>query len=67
MLDQQVVRDALVKALKAIGPDKLSARLNSPPELIQTWINGFATMPERKVGALMDVLGDIDELNDPRQ
>lgn len=67
MPDQQLVREALTKALKAVGPDKLSARLSAPPELIQTWINGFATMPDRKLSVLMDVLGEIDELNDPRQ
>jgi len=66
MPDQEFVRQALIKALKAVGPDKLSARLRSPPELIQTWINGHTTMPERKLVALMDVLGEIDNLSDSR-
>jgi len=51
---------ALERALKAIGPDLLSARLQVPPELIQTWINGHATMPERKFLRLIDVLDEIE-------
>ena len=60
MPDQDLIRGALAKALKAIGPDKLSERLRAPSELIQTWINGFATMPERKVTVLMAILAEID-------
>ncbi|HZE59331.1 MAG TPA: hypothetical protein VE085_02125 [Burkholderiales bacterium] len=51
---------ALERALKALGPDGLSSRLQVPPELIQTWINGHATMPERKFLRLVDVLDEID-------
>jgi len=51
---------ALERALKAIGPDLLSSRLQAPPELIQTWINGHATMPERKFLRLIDVLDEIE-------
>lgn len=51
---------ALERALKALGPDELSSRLNAPPELIQTWINGHATMPERKFLRLVDVLGELE-------
>jgi hypothetical protein len=66
MADAALVRAALEKALKALGPDKLSTRLNSPPELIQTWINGHATMPGRKLTMLMNVMAELDDLNDPR-
>ena len=48
------------------GPEKLSARLRAPATLIQAWISGHATMPDRKLGDLMDVLGEIDNSNDPR-
>jgi len=61
MPDRQVMATALERALKALGPDELSARLNAPPELIQTWINGHATMPERKFLSLVDVLEEIDQ------
>jgi len=67
MADQEFVREALTKALKDVGPEKLSARLRAPPTLIQAWISGHATMPDRKLGDLMDVLGEIDNSNDPRK
>jgi hypothetical protein len=53
--------EALARALKALGPDKLSVRLNAPPELIQTWLNGHATVPQRKFMLLIDILGEINE------
>jgi hypothetical protein len=59
MPDREFVVEALERALKALGPDALSARLQVPPELIQTWINGHATMSERKFLRLIDVLGEI--------
>jgi len=59
MPDPQFIVKALEKALQALGPDELSARLSAPPELIQTWINGHATMPERKFMRLVDVLQEI--------
>ena len=61
MPDRQVTTTALERALKAIGPDELSSRLKAPPELIQTWINGHATMPERQFLRLVDVLDEIDQ------
>ena len=60
MPDREFTIKALERALKALGPDELSARLKSPPELIQTWINGHATMPERKFLQLVDVLDSLD-------
>ncbi len=59
MLDREGMAKALERALKALGPDVLSARLQAPPELIQTWINGHATMPERKFLRLIDLLDEI--------
>jgi hypothetical protein len=61
MPDTEVMARALERALKAIGPDELSSRLKAPPELIQTWINGHATMPERQFLRLVDVLDEIDQ------
>lgn len=60
MPDTEVMARALERALKALGPDVLSTRLQVPPELIQTWINGHATMPERKFLRLVDVLDEIN-------
>ena len=53
--------EMLARVLKALGPDELSARLNAPPELIQTWLNGHATMPQRKFLLLVDILVELDE------
>ena len=58
MHDPAFVKAALERALQAVGIDKLSERLRAPPELIQTWINGHATMPERKMSVLLDILGE---------
>ena len=59
MPDSEFVAKALERALKELGPDDLSVRLQVPPELIQTWINGHATMPERKFHRLLDLLGEV--------
>ena len=61
MAGTDVMVKALERALRSLGPDELSARLKSPPELIQTWINGHATMPERKFLLLVDLLDEIDQ------
>jgi hypothetical protein len=61
MPDSEFSARALERALKALGPEELATRLQAPPELIQTWINGHATMPERKFLRLVDVLDDIGE------
>jgi hypothetical protein len=60
MPDREVMARALERALKALGPDDLSVRLQAPPELIQTWINGHATMPERKFLRLVDLLDELE-------
>jgi len=65
MPDSEFTARALERALRALGPEELSNRLQSPPELIQTWINGHATMPERKFLRLVDVLDQIGEHPEP--
>lgn len=66
MLDLAVVRAALQRAVSAFGIAAVSNRLNAPASLIRDWMNGHATMPERKTSALLDLIGEIDKLNDPR-
>jgi hypothetical protein len=63
--NKKIAIEALERALKALGPEKLSARLNAPPELIQTWINGHATMPKRKFLLLVDIIDEGDDTNRP--
>src|SRR5437016_313715 len=49
------------RPLQGTRRDRGDARLQVPPELIQTWINGHATMPERKFLRLVDVLDEIGD------
>ena len=49
-------RTLLKKAADLIGRDELATRLNVPPHLLEAWINGQATMPDRKLAMLADVL-----------
>ena len=66
MADNGLKAKALERALSQLGPDVLSARLNAPPELIQTWINGHATMPHRKFLLLVDVLDELGDASAPK-
>jgi len=52
----------LEQAAKHLGRERLAARMNVPESLLQAWIDGHATMPERKFLALADIL---EELSDP--
>jgi hypothetical protein len=61
MSDSDFTARALERALRALGAEELSARLQVPPDLIRTWINGHATMPDRKFLRLIDLLGEIGE------
>lgn len=65
MLGRMFTTQALERALKVLGPKELSARLQAPAELIQTWLNGHATMPESKFLRLVDVLDEIDDQQAP--
>jgi len=58
--------DSTGAPLKTLGPVALSLRFDATPELIEIWASGHATMPDRKVLMLIDVLDEIDRLNDPR-
>ena len=46
----------LKQAAKLVGHDKLAARLNVPPTLLDAWMRGLATMPDRKLLPLADLL-----------
>ena len=61
MHDPAFVSAALQRAMDALGWVTLSSRLNSPPSLIHDWMNRHATMPDRKVIALLDLLGEIED------
>jgi hypothetical protein len=51
-------------AAALVGREALAARLNVPPTLLDVWLRGLATMPDRKLLALADV---IDTLGDAKR
>jgi len=51
----------LERAAKHLGRERLAARLKVPETLLQAWIDGYATMPERKLLALADLLEELSE------
>ena len=52
---QQILR----RAVEAMGLDELAARLKAPAPLIQAWLAGHASMPDRKFVALTDALDKL--------
>ena len=48
---------------KLLGHDQLASQLNTAPSLLQAWMTGQATMPDRKLIALADIL---DEISTPK-
>ena len=59
MLDSQVVRSGLERALARLGLEETAKRLRAPSELVRAWAAGHATMPERKEALLLDLLDEI--------
>ena len=66
MVDKELRTRALERALEQFGPRAVSERLNAPPELIRTWLNGHATMPHRKFLLLVDLLDEIGDASAPK-
>jgi hypothetical protein len=54
----------LEQAARHLGRERVAARLSVPETLLQAWIDGHASMPERKFLVLADLL---EELSDPPQ
>ena len=52
-------------AAKRLGRTELARRLNVPESLLEAWIAGLASMPDRKLlslADLLDKLGDVPEV-----
>jgi hypothetical protein len=49
----------LTEAAKFIGVEELANRLGVPSWLLVAWIEGAATMPDRKLKALAEVLDEF--------
>ena len=54
-------RVLLQTAVGLVGPDRVAAFLKVPGTTLALWVNGHATMPDRKLLTLIDL---IDELRD---
>jgi hypothetical protein len=53
----------LKRAAVLIGRDALAVKLNVPATLLDVWLRGLATMPDRKLFALADL---VDTLGEPK-
>ena len=51
----------LKKAAQLIGQESLAARLKVPLPLLQAWIAGHGTMPDRTLSQLIDFLASSGE------
>jgi hypothetical protein len=57
--------ELLRKAAALVGHDELAAALKVPASMLDAWINGHATMPDRKLSLLADFLDGLS--NPPKQ
>ena len=55
----------LKKAAQLIGSEKLAAGLNVPVSVLDLWMRGLATMPDRKMLPLADLPETLDQLKKP--
>lgn len=49
----------LRKAADLLGPDELAVALKVPRHLLDAWLSGHATMPNRKLLLLIDALDEL--------
>ena len=62
-MDLTTKQRLLKRAVMLVGRDAVAARLNVPPALLDVWLRGLATMPDRKLWPLADL---IDALGDAK-
>jgi len=60
-MDQSVMAETtkqnlLRRAVDLVGIEEVAVALKSPQELVQAWMSGHATMPDRKLLMLADFL-----------
>ena len=59
MADGSVHQHLLKEAAKLVGKEQLARGLRVPQSVLEAWMNGHATMPERKLLLLADLLDRI--------
>jgi hypothetical protein len=54
-------QELLRRASKLVGTDQLAVALKVPQSLLEAWMSGHATMPDRKLTPLADFLDEISQ------
>lgn len=52
-------QNLLEHAVQRFGLEQIAGELRSPPHLVQAWISGHATMPDRKLLALAEFMDRV--------
>ena len=61
---EKAAKQALLqKVADLVGQDMVAARLRVPMTLLDVWMRGLASIPDRKVIPLADLLDEFDESN----
>ena len=58
-MSRETKQELLKRAAELVGREELAARLNVPVTLLDVWMRGLATMPDRKLLPLADLLDDL--------
>ena len=54
----------LAQAAKRLGKAELAKRMNTPESLLEAWMSGHASMPDRKLLALAEILDQLGDAPD---
>ena len=66
MITLSIKQQLLQRAAKLVGNETLAVRLNVPATLLDAWMRGLATMPDRKLLPLADLLETLKSGRTPR-
>ena len=55
-MPERTKQDLIRRAVALAGIEEVSAALKAPPSLVDAWIKGEASMPDRKLLLLTDFL-----------
>lgn len=62
-MGEKTKRELLRRAVELVGREELARRLNAPETLLDAWLRGLATMPDRKLFPLAAVLEQAGDPN----
>jgi DNA-binding transcriptional regulator YdaS (Cro superfamily) len=58
-MTEKTKQDLLRRAAALVGKEELASRLAVPPSLLDAWMSGHASMPDRKLLVLADLLDKV--------